>query len=298
MKPKQHVMKPNRLRGSCTHHILDLIITNDDSMIDEIIYLSPLGKSDHSVLTFECKCDFLPYENIDKLNYDKGDYVSLRLFMNRDWKDEFSDLYPDVNSCWIKFKNILSEGVDKYIPKVKSMIWKKKASWKRPVNGNFKKLIRKKHRLWSRYRETQNSELEKEYKKMRNVVRSESRRVEQMEQKLVANSCKENPKKIWKFVKSTTSTVSDIGNIKIIDNNRNTTILTDDEDKSNAFADFFDKIYTKDKSDHVVTFDSPPAINSCPDVIIDKLDIFNKLASLKIENHQVLTLFTQEFSAN
>jgi len=45
----QHIMNPTRVRGQNEPHILDLVLT-DDQIIDDIEYLSPLGKSDHAVL--------------------------------------------------------------------------------------------------------------------------------------------------------------------------------------------------------------------------------------------------------
>jgi len=45
----QHIMNQTRVRGQNEPHILDLVLT-DDQIIDDIQYLSPLGKSDHAVL--------------------------------------------------------------------------------------------------------------------------------------------------------------------------------------------------------------------------------------------------------
>ena len=40
----QHVLKPTRIRMSQEPSILDLIITNEEGMIEDMEYLSPLGK--------------------------------------------------------------------------------------------------------------------------------------------------------------------------------------------------------------------------------------------------------------
>ena len=49
----QHVTNPTRARGKDCPSVLDLVIANDD-FVDDIIYLSPLGKSDHTVLEIHC----------------------------------------------------------------------------------------------------------------------------------------------------------------------------------------------------------------------------------------------------
>jgi len=45
------VTQPTRLRGDQTANILDLIMTNEERMIDDISFGDPTGKSDH--LTME-----------------------------------------------------------------------------------------------------------------------------------------------------------------------------------------------------------------------------------------------------
>jgi endonuclease/exonuclease/phosphatase family metal-dependent hydrolase len=52
----QHTRKPTRWRGTDTPHILDLIITNEETMISNLEHVSLLGKSDHCVLNFDFNC--------------------------------------------------------------------------------------------------------------------------------------------------------------------------------------------------------------------------------------------------
>ena len=49
----QHINKPTRARGNDKPHILDLVLTNEP-IIDNIEFLAPLGKSDHSILNIHC----------------------------------------------------------------------------------------------------------------------------------------------------------------------------------------------------------------------------------------------------
>ena len=52
----QHVTLPTRGRLGNKSNILDLVFTNEKYMIDDIVYESPLGKSDHSVLIIIFRC--------------------------------------------------------------------------------------------------------------------------------------------------------------------------------------------------------------------------------------------------
>src|SRR5579872_5027817 len=66
--------------------------------------------------------------------------------------------------------------------------------WKQPLLPTTRNLIRKKHRLWSRYPKRNNREVEKKYNNVRNLVRKETRARTATVQGNIAKSVKENPK--------------------------------------------------------------------------------------------------------
>ena len=68
----QHVEKPTRRRGNDDPSLLDLIFTDESMQVSEIVHHAPLGKSDHSVITFDFHCylDFTTQK--DKYSLNKG----------------------------------------------------------------------------------------------------------------------------------------------------------------------------------------------------------------------------------
>lgn len=66
----QYVLEPTRYRASNCPHILDLVLSNSD-IIKDVEFLSPLGKSDHSVLLVKVYGKVLETKNDLKLNYKK-----------------------------------------------------------------------------------------------------------------------------------------------------------------------------------------------------------------------------------
>lgn len=110
----QHVLEPTRWRGGDTPHVLDLIVTNEEHMIDDIQYLSPLGNSDHCVLLFKVICYTQMLNNVPtKRNYNKANYDEARRGLeNFDWKSHLSNY--DVNG-----KSKLKEIEEKCVPIVK-----------------------------------------------------------------------------------------------------------------------------------------------------------------------------------
>src|SRR5579872_2373665 len=115
----QHVTFPTGARGPDIPSTLDFVISNNDS-IDNIFNLSPLGKSDHSVLQVECNMTF-KVDKKCKLNFNKGDYSALRNFIQLEFQTEEANTilgtsYICVEDQWQYFKKSLNAGIEKYIP--------------------------------------------------------------------------------------------------------------------------------------------------------------------------------------
>ena len=85
-------------------------------MLDEIIYESPLGKSDHSVLLINYRC-YAEINNCKQVRhfYDRGDYTSLVASIDRcDWDEVLGT--GNVNTQWIRFKKYLKKVENELIP--------------------------------------------------------------------------------------------------------------------------------------------------------------------------------------
>ena len=52
----QHVKQPTRIRKGQEHNTLDLILTNEEGMVNNVLVKEPLGKSDNAVLSFIFRC--------------------------------------------------------------------------------------------------------------------------------------------------------------------------------------------------------------------------------------------------
>ena len=70
----QHVTEPTRYRANETSNVVDLILSSEEGMIEDLAYNPPLGESDHICLTFKLqqfynKKDTTPVHNIFTTNY-------------------------------------------------------------------------------------------------------------------------------------------------------------------------------------------------------------------------------------
>ena len=93
IQDNQHTRKPTRWRGTDTPHILDLIITNEETMISNLEHVSLLGKSDHCVLNldFNCYANICSQPKILKM-YNNGNYRDfIQEIKNIKWQDKLNE---------------------------------------------------------------------------------------------------------------------------------------------------------------------------------------------------------------
>ena len=79
----QHAFEPTRFRDGNAPGLLDLILTNDENMIFEIIHNPGLGESDHECLCFTLNCYKEEAKNRIRPNFLKADYETIRARLNK-----------------------------------------------------------------------------------------------------------------------------------------------------------------------------------------------------------------------
>ena len=98
--------------------MLDLVFSKNEFEIEEISYLAPIGKSDHSVLLFDFALEgFVEVDDepFAKKKYFKADYEEMyNELLPVDWS--FMSEEEDVQARWGTFINKHDEMVEKYVP--------------------------------------------------------------------------------------------------------------------------------------------------------------------------------------
>ena len=146
---------------------------------------------------------------------------------------------------------------------------------------NVRKIIKIKDRKWTRYLETKNNDLLKEYKTLRNRVRNETRCIIKNEQMEIAKASKNNPKKIGNYIKSKTKNSSSIGDIKYKNINGEEPLATTDEEKSKVFCDYFSSVFTIESDNFEPLQDKNEIKNVMTDISFNAIDIQFKIRQLK-----------------
>ena len=143
----QHVVKPTRRRGNDEPSVLDLILTDESMQVSDIAHHAPLGKSDHSVITFKFHC-YLDYTTPKQVySYDKALFPEMRNDL-LPWVQEFMASYEmkDGEEAWNAFKTKIYDIRERFVPKrniTGKPSWSKHGSI--PVERPLRDAIRNKH---------------------------------------------------------------------------------------------------------------------------------------------------------
>ena len=112
---------PTRARETNSPPTLDLVISNGE-FVENVLNLSPLGKSDHSVLHCMCKfyAVFKPCSR--KYFFDKGDYMGFRKCITDNFNIASNQTDTNINIQWESLKNILHFAAEKCIPSNEGLV--------------------------------------------------------------------------------------------------------------------------------------------------------------------------------
>ena len=104
----QHVNEPTRYRQNQTSITLDLVITNEEHMINEILYQPGLGLSDHVCLNFNYSCYVEKcHRPIPRFTLCCANFDQLNNLLNSiEWEEALRDL--DINNAWKYFSSMFN----------------------------------------------------------------------------------------------------------------------------------------------------------------------------------------------
>ena len=168
---EQVITENTRARGTNVPSLIDLVLCNDRVLINNINYFSPLGKSDHCIITFTYNVSYEKFAyQIKRIFYEKGDYASIQKYLNTvDWDEILSG--KDTQQQYDTLIEIVKLCEEKYIP---SKVVEKNNNVRFPekLPSYVRVKIKKKHNLWKRYMETKKIDIYREYCRTRNKVKN------------------------------------------------------------------------------------------------------------------------------
>ena len=111
----QHVTECTQFRDNQIPSCLDWVITDDASILEELNYSEPVGKSDHVCISWQLGFINGVVAAEQKHNYWKADYPAIRSLLHGiDRQKHFQG--KTVDDMWTYFKNAVDECVRLHVP--------------------------------------------------------------------------------------------------------------------------------------------------------------------------------------
>ncbi|MCP3849730.1 MAG: hypothetical protein GY694_05770, partial [Gammaproteobacteria bacterium] len=240
----QHVDKPTRHMLGQKANILDLVITKTTEDVLSIDHCSHIGKSDHLLLkiTTDIRKSKVDNSNDLRFNYTIGNYDAFRCWLSpTDWSVIIN---MTVEEGWSYIKSIIDEGKELFIPKTSCKQKSRKPKW---MNPTVCKSIKKKHLLFKRFLNSNNSYIYKQYIEARNEAARVVKNAKRNHQSNIARECKSNPKKFWKYINNSRKCKTNIAPLTSDKIN----FVTDDKGKADMLNDFFSSVFTIEDTENL-----------------------------------------------
>ncbi|XP_072014972.1 uncharacterized protein [Amphiura filiformis] len=271
----QHVEIPTRYREGQKPSTLDLIFTNEEFMVENLEDMAPLGKSDHVGLswTYVCNAEISTRDELpgDKLNYNKGDYESIKHDLkSTKWEEEMKDL--DSEEAWLLFKSVYNQTVKNHIPQKKT-----KKRYKPPwLSSKVKKSVKKKYNLYKRYRKSKQYKDYEEYKKQNNVTRKIVREAQAKYEQRLMKEFKSKPKAFYSYVRQNQKVKVGVAQLEKDDGN----LTENDEEAAEVLSQFFQSVFTQEPTGEAPELESV-IDEEVDDVVFTQEDVKKELDKLK-----------------
>src|SRR5215469_1947322 len=178
--------QPKSTRGD---NILDLVMTSNEDLIDNLRVEESFSTSDHGIIRFNVNVGSIYEDNVRKqFNYFKGKYDAMREDIREiDWQVRFNNL--SVEEMWKEFKEVLYKLREESIPVMKRRNTKQK--W---VTKEVTKCRRAKEKSWKKYiKSGKNADEYKNYvEKLQDADKINKQAKVEFEKKLASNIKKDS----------------------------------------------------------------------------------------------------------
>ena len=140
-----HVLEPTRAT-----RVLDIVLSSQKELVDNVKIKEPLGSSDHNQMHFDIniKSDRTKVKQCRR-DFGKGNYKEIRKSLALiDWNDKMKN--KTAAECWNILRGELDSAIDSYVPKKKQG---KRSKKKHLSKEAFRKIIHKQN-MWRVYKHT------------------------------------------------------------------------------------------------------------------------------------------------
>lgn len=251
----QHARNPTRFRGeqsSC----LDLVLTNEENMVDEVGELPPIGKSDHICQKWELTVGEVMFRNTAALrrNFKKANWERIK----EDLRNFEGDSCGTPSSFNDKLVAVIDESKSRNVPYCRPRSQKYQLPWMR--NAGIKGQRVKKWKSWNKFKRTGLLLDYDSYKFERNRLNKEIRSAKMRYEQGLITDMKSNPNLYHGHCRRSLKTKQGVSNVW----DGRGRLTETEEEAAAALNEYYHSVFTNDDPQY-----SPPVF---PPVTHEKLE--------------------------
>lgn len=256
---------------------LDLVLTNRSDKVLSVTDHGKIGKSDHSMLLIKI-CEILDYKKTENSFYDWNN-MDCDTFKDGldslDWHAELNNM--NTEQAWSHLKDRLNILIEQCVP-VKKVKVSNQPPW---MNKELLKLIRKKRRLWSKFKHSRLNSDFVAYKDLEKKAKDSVKMAKKKYEKKISLNLNNNNRTFNSYLRGKMSDKVNIGPL-CDDTGR---LTNDDNDMANILNSYFSSVFTDSNCEANAnlceTIDCSSYICS---VVINKSTVSKAIKSLKASN--------------
>ena len=198
----QHVLEPTR-----GENVLDIVLSSQKELVDNVKIFEPLGNSDHNQIHFDInvKSESKKIKTY-KRNFHKGNYKDMRKYLAKlDWNNMLMN--KTAIECWNILKYEIESIIDKFVPFQKQG----KRCRKKHLSKEAIRKIMVKQTMWRVYRRTRKEEDYAKYKEALNAATTEIRQSKRSYEQKLACNIKNDSKSFYAYVRSKQNVQDKVG---------------------------------------------------------------------------------------
>lgn len=267
----QHVRMPTR-----GNNILDLILSTEEGMIEDVSVEEPLNTSDHNLIFFKAITKTIStHTKQEKIfDFNKANYKLINNeIKNIDWNIMFAGL--GTEEMWEQFTSTINSIINKHVP-VKSQNKKENKPW---FNRTIKLAREKKVKAWKKYKKENSPVKLRTFKMLQNQYTNEIRKAKLNYEQKLADIIKTDSKKFYKYVKSNSRVKDSVGTVCSADG----VIGREDEQKCQILNNHFVSVFNNNRYDILPEVDVTIGEgHKLETVVFDEATIKHKIKNLKV----------------
>ena len=189
----QHVLESTR-----GENVLDIVLSSQKELANNIKIFEPLGNSDHNQIHFyiHVKSESKNKKTY-KRNFHKGNYKGMRKYLAKlDWNNMLMN--KTAIECWNILKYEIESIIDKFVPFQKQG----KRCRKKHLSKEAIRKIMVNQTMWRVYRRTRKEEDYAKYKEALNAATTEIRQSKRSYEQKLACNIKNYSKSFYAYVRS------------------------------------------------------------------------------------------------